>query len=189
MPTDKQVPEAKLQPGWLARDVERASKRADEWRQEAMPTDKQDMTAVSELLLEGCVRHITGECRTRRCFIENGWDGKTLPIPIKAKCAELQAVETIASLTQRVENAEYELKRFYEARAQNPDWEKLWEEQANAREATEAKLAAAEAKVGALAKALGLIEHQAQGSQLDASTFAACQVIAEIASRALSEVK
>lgn len=49
---------------------------------------------------------------------------------------------TISTANKAREEAEYALKRFEEAVAKQPDWEKLWEEQSNRAEAAEAQLRA-----------------------------------------------
>lgn len=48
-----------------------------------------------------------------------------------------------AALSAEIERLTYELKRWEEATAERPDWEKLWAEQADRAEAAEASLAEA----------------------------------------------
>jgi DNA repair exonuclease SbcCD ATPase subunit len=50
-----------------------------------------------------------------------------------------EAADRIEALQQRVEELSYELKRFREVSAAGRDWEKLWAEQTEAREAAEAR--------------------------------------------------
>jgi hypothetical protein len=51
-----------------------------------------------------------------------------------------EAITTIAALTERAEKAEYELRRWKEANAAKPDWEMLWEEASDERDALRAQV-------------------------------------------------
>lgn len=58
-----------------------------------------------------CPRLRLKDCRTRRCFVENGWDGKARPLDTEAKCTEWQAADTIERLTRERDEAREALTR------------------------------------------------------------------------------
>lgn len=59
-----------------------------------------------------------------------------------------------AELQKRIEQLEYELQRFHEARANQPDWEQLWAEQKQRVEELERVLELRQADINHLDKRL-----------------------------------
>ncbi|HQT65948.1 MAG TPA: hypothetical protein PLO16_15725 [Acidocella sp.] len=51
----------------------------------------------------GCNRFLDRKCTMRSCYIANGWDGKTVPIPVEAKCLDFQMAAAIRELQEALE--------------------------------------------------------------------------------------